>query len=177
MVCIPDRVRSLVSSAPAIGFSGSRSVAPPVCAAIASLVPAGVSVFVGCAGGVDEFFRGAFPSARVFSVASFGTGRGAFAARSVAVVRAVQSAGGVWVSFPSEPCPSGLAPSASSSRAFCGAGSGTWASLAFAAGLGLPCLLGAGEFEPPVVWGFVSLGHGWWFRSAPVPAGVQLSLF
>lgn len=177
MACLPDRVRSLVSSAPAVGFSGSRSYAPPVCAAVAALVPAGVPVFVGCAAGVDAAFRGFFPSARVFSVASFGSGRGAFAARSVAVVRAVQSAGGVWVSFPSGACPSGLAPSASSSRAFCGAGSGTWASLSFAVGLGLPCLLGAGEFEPPAVWGFVSLGRGWWFRSAPVPAGVQLSLF
>lgn len=174
---LPSSVSSLVSSAPAVGFSGSRSVVPRACGVVAAVVPAGCPIFVGCAAGVDEFFRGAFPSARVFSAASFGSGRGSFAARSVAVVRAVQSAGGVWVCFPSGVCPAGLAPSASSSRAFCGAGSGSWASLAFAAGLGLPCLLGAGEFSPPVVWGFASLGRGWWFRSAPVPVGVQLSLF
>jgi hypothetical protein len=174
-MALPSAVSSLLSSAPAIGFSGSRSSVPRACGFVAAVVPAGVPVFVGCASGVDEFFRGAFPSARVFSVASFGSGRGAFAARSVAVVRAVESAGGVWVSFPSGPCPSGLAPSASSSRAFCGAGSGSWASLAFAVGLGLPCLVGG--FAPPAVWGFSSLGCGWWFRCAPVPAGVQLSLF
>ena len=174
-MAVPSSVSELLSSASAVGFSGSRSVAPRACEFAAAAVPAGVPVFVGCAAGVDAFFRGAFPSARVFSAASFGSGRGSFAARSVAVVRAVSAAGGVWVSFPSGACPVGLAPSASSSRAFCGAGSGSWASLAFAVGSGLPCLVGG--FAPPAVWGFSSLGCGWWFRCAPVPAGVQLSLF
>ncbi|MEG4327904.1 hypothetical protein [Microcoleus sp. herbarium5] len=172
---LPSSVLELISAAPAVGFSGSRSFVPYSVELVAAAVPAGASVFVGCARGVDAAVRGFCPGARVFSASSFGVGRGSFAARSVAVVRAVQSAGGVWVSFPSGSCPPGLAPSASSSRAFSGSGSGSWASLAFAAGLGLPCLVWC--FAPPVVWGFVSVGGGWWFRSAPVPAGVQLSLF
>lgn len=169
------RVLSLVSSASAVGFSGSRSFTPYSLELVAAAVPVGVPVFVGCAAGVDAAARGFFPGARVFSAASFGSGRGSFAGRSVAVVRAVAAVGGLWVCFPSGRCPAGLAPSASSSRTFCGAGSGSWASLAFAAGLGLPCLVWC--FAPPAVWGFVSLGGGWWFRCAPVPAGVQLSLF
>jgi hypothetical protein len=174
-MALPSAVSSLVSSASAVGFSGSRSFVPYSVELVAAAVPAGVPVFVGCARGVDAAARALFPSARVFSASAFGSGRGSFAARSAACVRAVQSAGGVWVCFPSGLCPAGLAPSASSSRAFCGSGSGSWASLAFAAGLGLPCLVWC--FAPPAVWGFSSLGGAWWFRSAPVPAGVQLSLF
>lgn len=174
MVLSPS-VLELVSSAPAVGFSGSRSVAPGVLSLVAGAVTAGVPVLVGCAAGVDAAVRGFFPAARVFSAASFGSGRGSFAARSVAVVRAVSAAGGLWACFPCSSCPSGLVPSPVSSRAFAGYGSGSWASLAFAVGLGLPCLVWC--FAPPASWGFVSLGGGWWFRCSPVPVGVQLSLF
>ncbi len=75
-----------------VGFSGSRSVVPSVFPAVVSAVPAGASVFVGCAGGVDAAARAAFPAARVFRVS--GTGRWAFAVRSTAFVRALASAGG-----------------------------------------------------------------------------------
>ena len=151
------------------GFSGSRSSVPRSAASVACFLRrfrplAGV---VGCAAGVDEFFSGSFPSLSVVRASSFGSGRSAFASRSVAVVRSVASAGGIWVSFPCSPCPSGLVPSGSSSRCFAGFGSGSWASLAFACGLGVPCLV----FLPsgvafPVSWslfGFVSLGGGVWF--------------
>lgn len=171
---LPSGVLSVLSRAGvgAVGFSGSRSVVPGVVPAVAARVASlGCPVFVGCAAGVDAAFRAAFPSARVFSASSFGSGRGSFAARSVAVVRAVAVAGGAWVSFPSGPCPAGLLPSASSSRAFCGSGSGSWASLAFAVGSGLPCLVFG--FAPPAAWGFVSLGGGWWFSGWPAS---QLSL-
>ena len=167
-------VRSIIRSAYSVGFSGSRSSVPSACRFAASLVVGGVPVFVGCAAGVDAFFRGAFPLAVVLAASSFGVGRGSFAARSVAAVRCLGSEG-LWVSFPSGACPAGLLPSASSSRCFCGAGSGTWASAAFASGSGLPVLVFG--FAPPAGWGFVSLGVGWWFRAAVVPAGVQLSLF
>ena len=167
-------VRSIFQSASSVGFSGSRSSVPSACCGAASLVVAGCPVFVGCAAGVDAFFRVYFPSAVVLAASSFGVGRGSFAAHSVAAVRCLGSEG-LWVSFPSAACPAGLLPSASSSRCFCGAGSGTWASAAFAAGSGLPVLVFG--FAPPAVWGFVSLGAGWWFRAAVVPAGVQLSLF
>jgi hypothetical protein len=151
------------------GFSGSRSVVSPACGSVASFLRRSRPVCgaVGCAGGVDSFFRSAFPSLSVFRASSFGRGRGAFAARSVAVVRAVASAGGLWVSFPSSPCPSGLVPSGVSSRAFGGFRSGSWASLAFACGLGVPCLvfLPSGVEFPPswLLFGFVPLGGDVWF--------------
>lgn len=169
----------VVSSAVCVGFSGSRSPSPASLSAlssVASAVSSSAVVVVGCAAGVDLAARSLFPSAVVLSVASgsFGVGRSAFARRSVACVSRVASAGGVWVSFPSSPCPPGLLPSSSSSRCFSGSGSGSWASLAFAVGSGLPCLV----FLPPGVacpsgWGLSSLGGGWWQWLPPV----QLSLF
>lgn len=174
-------VSRVLASASVVGFSGSRSVpcaesAAAVRRAIAA-VSVGVPVSVGCASGVDELVRSLCPSARVFEVASVGfSGRGAFAARSAACVRSVAVPSGVWVSFPSGACPAGLLPSASASRCFSGFGSGSWASLAFAAGLGVACLV----FLPPGIaapagWGFVAGGGGWFFRPAVVAA--QLSLF
>ncbi len=168
---VPASVSSVLSSASLVGFSGSRSSVPAVAGSVASLVSC--AVVVGCARGVDSFFRGAFPLARVFSVSAFGSGRGAFAARSAAFVRALATGGGVLVSFPSSPCPAGLLPSASSSRAFCGSGSGSWASLAFAVGSGVPCFVFA-PFGVPSGWGFAACGGGW-FSFAPV--AVQASLF
>jgi hypothetical protein len=165
------------------GFSGSRSSVPSGAAyRVARLVPASASVFVGCAPGVDEFFRSSFPSATVLQASSFGSGPGAFAARSVAVVRAVAAANGLWVSFPCSPCPSGLLPSCFSSKAFCGSGSGSWASLAFALGSGVPSLVFLGCSLPcPRGWGLIPVA-GWsgWFGCSVAcgvrPAHTQLSL-
>ena len=180
-VGLPASVLSVFARAGAVGFSGSRGVAPAVCSVVAGAVAAlRCPVFVGCAAGVDAAFRGFFPAASVLAASSFGSGRGSFAARSAACVRAVAVAGsgsagsflgGLWVSFPSSVCPFGLLPSASSSRAFCGSGSGTWASAAFAVGSGLPVLVFG--FAPPAGWGFVSVGVGWWFSGWPAS---QLSL-
>ena len=181
VVGLPAAVLSVLSQAGAVGFSGSRSAVPAVVPAVAAAVASlRCPVFVGCARGVDAAFRGFFPGASVLAASSFGSGRGSFAARSAACVRAVAVAGagsagsflgGLWVSFPSGPCPSGLLPSASSSRAFCGSGSGSWASAAFAVGSGLPVLVFG--WAPPAGWGFVSLGGGWWFSGWPAS---QLSL-
>lgn len=171
VLVVPASLALALSSAPVVGFSGSRSSVPSVASSVAALVCC--PVVVGCAAGVDSFFRGAFPRARVFSVATFGSGRGAFAARSVAFVRSLATGGGVLVSFPSGACPIGLLPSASSSRAFCGSGSGSWASLAFAVGSGVQCFVFA-PFGVPAGWGFVPCG-GDWFSFAP--ASVQASLF
>jgi len=179
---LPAAVAAVFSAARAVAFSGSRSpgglLPVAVFSAAAAAVPASAAVAVGCARGVDAVARGFFPGARVFSVASglFGSGRGAFAARSVACVRSVAVPWGVFVSFPCRPCPAGLLPG-SSSRAFCGSGSGSWASLAFALGLGLRCVvwLPAGVCAP-VGWGLSAAGGGWWL-SAAAGAAVQLSLF
>ena len=121
---LPSAVVSLLSSARAVGFSGSRSQAPmAVISAAIAAVPDSVPVSVGCARGVDAAVRSLCQSDRLFSVAEVGfSGRGAFAARSIACVGSVAVPGGLWVSFPSSPCPPGLVPSSSSSRCFSGSG-------------------------------------------------------
>lgn len=174
-------VSRVLASASCVGFSGSRSVPCAESAAAVRLavaaVGAGVPVSVGCASGVDALVRSLCPHARVFSVSEVGfSGRGAFARRSQLCVESVAVPGGVWVSFPSAACPAGLLPSASAARCFSGFGSGSWASLSYAAGLGVACLL----FLPPGVaapacWGFVAGGGGWFLR--PAVAAAQLSLF
>ena len=165
------------------GFSGSRSSLPSGAASrVVSLVPASASVFVGCASGVDAYFRSSFPSATVLQASSFGSGRGSFARRSVAVIEAIKAANGLWVAFPSSACPAGLMPSASSSRAFSGSGSGSWASLAFALGSGVPSLVFLGSLPCPAGWG-LSPVPGWsgWFGCENAlsirPPHTQLSLF
>ena len=169
----PSPVAAVVSGFSSFGFSGSRSPSPASVAAlrsVASLVPSGSSVSVGCAVGVDWLAGSLFPSASVLSVASgsFGSGRSAFARRSAAVVAAVAASGGLWVSLPSGVCPSGLVPCRSWRSA---SGSGSWGSLALASGLGVPCLVFLPGALPPA-WGFSSLGGGWFFR----PGVSQLSL-
>lgn len=166
---LPAPLVSALSRSSAVGFSGSRSAAlvPAVALSVFQSVPVSSRVFVGCALGLDSAARAVFPHAVVYRASSFGVGRGAFAARSVALVRGLSSCPApVFVSFPGAACPQGLVPSASSSACFCGLGSGSWASLAFAVGLGIPCFV----WLPPGVsfpssWSAVWLGGGWW---APV---------
>lgn len=176
---------SIFSQFGCVGFSGSRqlpSSLSPLFSAV-DFVPLGCQVLVGCARGVDSFFRGQFPGAQVFSVASgeFGpVGRAAFARRSIAFVQSLSSAGGLLVSFPSGSCPVGLVPSASSSRCFSGSGSGSWASLALAVGSGVHCLVFLGSLPCPAGWGLLPVsGSPGWFQFSPVAASapVQLSLF
>ena len=173
------RVSSLFDNSlfPFFGGCAKNPVLEPAAAA----VPPRSAVFVGCAKGVDSYFRKRFPAAEVFSVASgrWGQGRGAYAARSTACVKAVKAAGGLWVSFPASPCPAGLLPSSSSSRVFRGYQAGTWSSLALALGSGVPCLV----FSPsgvPRGWGLSPVsGCPGWFGCAVAlgSAPVQLSLF
>jgi hypothetical protein len=165
---LPSGASRLLASASSFGFCGSRSLVPPpaVWSSVVAAVPVGRSVSCGCVGGLCALARSSFSSVSVFSVSSFGFGRGAFAARSVALVRSVASGSSpLWVSFPAVACPVGLVPSSVSSRCFCGLGSGSWASLAFACGLGVPALLFLPSgVLPPAGWGFFSLGRGFFFR-------------
>ncbi len=162
----------LPASFPVVGFSGSRSCAAAVAAALSVVgsVGGGCSVLVGCAGGVDRAVRLAVPSARVFAAAS--QRPAALAARSSALVAAVAAAGGVLVVCPAvgQPCPVGVRPGS----AFCGGGSGSWASAALAVQLGAAVLVWSSA--PPPAWlssaGF-SPAPGWWFR----PAAAAPSLF
>lgn len=161
-----------------VGFSGSR--APSIASAQAlqwalTALPSEATVMVGCAAGIDALVRDACPSARVFRASDYGVGRGAWAARSIACVRAVAAAGGVWISLPDAVCPAGLLPSASASACFAGYGSGSWASLALALGLGVRCFV----FLPPGVavpagWPLVPVATGWFVS---VPGAAQSSLF
>jgi len=178
-------IASTLKAAPAAGISGTRRPSPATAAALTCIsgrLPAGVQVFTGCAPGVDQLARSLFPAAAVLEASRFGQSRGSFAARSIACVQAVRAAGGVWLSFPGSYCPPGLAPTSKASQAFSGFGSGTWASLALAAGLGLPCLV----FCPtglsfPSSWGFQFAGQApatrsgiwYWFPGGAAPGLTQ----
>jgi hypothetical protein len=174
-------VFDIIQSHTQIGFSGSRhSIDPHAGELAAAAVPVGAEVVVGCAAGVDAFFRSRFPAARVLRVDS-SLGRAGFARRSIACVEAVSR--GLWVSFPGGACPAGLFPSASSGRCFSGSGSGSWASLAYAKrkrddksfGRGGAALVYLGSVPAPGGWGLVRVpdSMGWWrFQSSQI----QLSL-
>ncbi len=159
------------AAAPAVvGFSGgrrlSRSFRPLVSSVVAAVLASGRSVAVGCAAGADLFVRAAAPGAVVFAVP--GSGRrpaSLFAARSVALVRSVAAGGpgSALVVFPASPCPAGLSPSAAPLACFCGLGSGSWASAAFAVGLGLPVVVFPCGFSALPPWGvWAPAGSGVW---------------
>lgn len=179
--------------APLVGFTGSRTLpaswSSQVSAVVASVQGSGRQVAVGCAAGADALVRVAAPGALVFSVSggAFGSGRSAFARRSAALVQVVAGSGpgAGFVGFVAGPCPVGLVPSPSSSACFQGFGSGSWASLALAAGLGLPvivfwCSSAAVSLAPS--WGSWlpaaqsgPFASGW--RFVPNSGPVQQSLF
>lgn len=166
------------------GFCGSRSLPPAWAVRVGQVVrgvqAAGLGVAVGCARGADQLVRQAAPGARVFRASSFGSGRGAFAARSSALVRAVSQSGpgAVLVGFVSSSCPAGVVPARSWRSGL--PPSGSWSALALAAGLGVRVFVfwcGGGQDALPAwggSWQFVCFGPyagGWQF----VPA--QLELF
>jgi hypothetical protein len=145
-----------------VGFCGSRHGARSgrvqLLSALAACARA--RVLVGDARGVDATVHQFCPTAEVFTVE--GSGRGAFAERSIRFVRALVESGGFLVSFPGQPCPVQLSPSPLSVECFCGLGSGSWASLAFARGLGVSCFVWVPDSRWVPGWGFSSLGGGWW---------------
>lgn len=161
------------------GFSGSRSLGnhtEMVKELVSEVRAAGHEIAVGCAPGLDAVVREACPAAMVFRVE--GSSRGAFAQRSSACVEAVSAA---WISFPGRGCPPSVIPSKSPSMCFCGAGSGSWASAAYAAGRGLPVIVfGLERGNLPVSWGEWrrAADHGIWSQGFRLhPRTVQLSLF
>ena len=77
-------VFDIIQSHCVIGFSGSRhTIAPDAGELAAAAVLAGAEVVIGCAAGVDAFFRSQFPAARVLQV-DRALGRAGFARRSIA---------------------------------------------------------------------------------------------
>lgn len=158
-----------VESVPAVGFCGSRcgfvAGAELAFASLCAVLPIGLPVLVGDARGVDSAVRSLFPAAGVFRVS--GSGRSAFAARSVRFVQVLAVRRGLLVAFPGAACPLGVVPSPVSRECFCGLGSGSWASLAFALGLGCPVLVWVPESSwVPRSFGLEPLGGGW-FAALP----------
>ena len=137
-----------------IGFCGSRSLpgayARVVSPLVAALAPG--PFCVGDAPGADALVRAACPSALVFRAGGFSAG--ALVARSCAMVAAVASSPSpVLVGFVEVSCPAGIAPGTSwrSGRPV----SGSWSSLALAAGRGVRVgVVGCCPFfAPPAAWG------------------------
>lgn len=169
---LPPYVRSALATSSLVGVSGSRRLSSVQHQALRLLPPwVQAPIITGCASGVDAWARRRWPAASVIHAAAFGAGKAAFARRSIYVVQAVASVSGLWVSLPGRSCPEGLAPSRSASRCFSGRGSGSWASLALAQGLGCTALVFmAPPQQPPKVFGLQSLGNGWWWYAPPVQA-------
>lgn len=128
-----------------IGFSGSRSLSFALQRQITAVVtgvlalPCPPVIGVGCAPGADAVVRHMVPEdmLRVFRVEP-PVSRGEFATRSTRFVTWVASVPSSFLFvWPGCRCPSGLVPSAHSTRCFRGLGSGSWASAALAAGRGV----------------------------------------
>ena len=177
MVCVSRvpgsalRVASVLRASPVVAFCGSRrgfvGRGELAFLSVVALLPPGGRVLVGCARGVDEAVRVAFPGCLVFRVQSFvrsgfGLSRACFARRSAALVGSCVAAGGVLVAFPAEACPAGLVPGFSCGACFGGFGSGSWSSVALAVGSGGRVLLWLPAGAVPPAWGFAALGGGWW---------------
>jgi len=148
-----------------VGFTGSRNPSPALsnlAATVAKTIHSyGVPVAVGCASGVDKVVRSSVPVSRVFRAA--GSQPWQLARRSAFMVGAVAAPSKqprYIMAFPSSACPAGLVPSSSASACFSGKGSGTWATVAYAVGLGVPVVVFGSA--PLPAWGgqWVSFASG-----------------
>ena len=168
-----------------VGFTGSRSLSGKFKSLVTLVVSsfANQQITVGCAQGADQFVRSTAPSCNVFYASSYlGPPAARLAQRSAALVRTVAaSAHPLIIGFVTGPCPTGLQPAPQPSLCFAGFGSGTWAALALAAGLGVPVIAYWCANQPvnlPLTWGqwqpCTSAGHTGYCLQ---PAAVQLSLF
>lgn len=162
---IAEQIIQLFSDATIVGFSGSRSPSPEsvrVCGWASA--HCATAAAVGDARGIDAVARQKLPQAEVFRVENHN--RSGFALRSIRCIERVSARAGLWCFFPAAACPAGLVPTSKSRLAFSGRGSGTWASAAYAAGVGcsLLCWVPAGV-DVPHNWGLSALGRGWFLRS------------
>ena len=155
-----------------IGFTGSRHLRPVHRALVGRLVQAaaGHDICVGCASGLDALVRDAAPGAQVFSVASgaWGDGRGAYAARSRAMVQAIaQTRDPHLVGVVSSPCVPGIVPD---TRWRSGTpASGTWSTIALAIGLQIKTILFVVDDGQLPQW----QGGTWAMPDTGIWAGVQ----
>ena len=180
-----QKVNSNQKEFPMIGFSGSRrlrlSHRPVVESMVSQVVAQRHQPVVGCANGLDEMVRQApaFESAGRVFVAQSRQPR-ELVARSVRMVVSLYGAPGAAIlCWPQGCCPSGLRPSSSSGKCFCGLGSGTWASAALAVGLGVQVFVfGESARYLPASWGLWSASKRFPHCHVLAPAcGQQLALF
>lgn len=147
-----------------LGFSGSRRLSARHCVTarycLAGAAAAGTwgSFVVGdCPSGLDA----AISSSPIFQSNPHEVFRAAsrhphaLVRRSQSMVFALQASSSPGlIAFPDSPCPSPVVPSHIVSRCFCGAGSGTWATAAMAAGLRVPLWVGGlRQSHLPTLWG------------------------
>lgn len=162
------------------GFTGPRDLAPRYRPLVVEVVrttrESGRLIATGCAYGADQFVRTAAPGAIVYDVASgkWGHGRGRYAARSTALVRAVVRYGGprsCFVGFVSSPCPDGITPARSWRSG--SPPSGSWSSLALAVGMGLPVSFFWCAPGPPVMPAWHTFAVRPWFFHPWSSPGVE----
>lgn len=170
-------------------FTGSRKLPEtfrsPVHALVGEFTSQGHLVGVGCAQGLDSFVRESCDfSGRVFTAES-GVSY-ALVRRSVFMVDVLcTSATPCLIAFPDKDCPPELVPQASWQRpvsalkCFCGSGSGSWATAAYAAGRGAALYVGGlSACQLPPAWGSWVLSSRFPGLRRLVPApSPQLSLF
>lgn len=163
-----EKATCAITAPQVVVFSGSRRLSPiyrPLVQRVVEAVKAdGRIILVGCANGADAFVREAALAAKVFQAVNYGEGPGSFARRSIAMVtRAATRPGSGLIVFPGLPCPEGLLPSNRPAACFCGLGSGSWASAALAAGLGLSVVIFPCGFSALPPWGeWRPTGSGVW---------------
>jgi hypothetical protein len=159
------KVLSIARAHQALGISGPRKFSPGSRheAVIRWLIESCPEQYIitGCANGADAAARATRHGATVYYAKDY-QAQGvpyvaALAKRSMACVENVKAEGGIWCAFPNSPCPSKIRPHP---RWISGTGSGTWASLGYAAGLGVPCLVWS-EAEVMPEW-LRKIGRGWW---------------
>lgn len=156
-----------------VGISGHRSFVPVELRRFIRDLPQDCKVYVGDANGVDKYVRENVKGCRVFKVEQPKT-PGMFAARSIRFMDALREDEGCLVSFPRIECPKGLIPSTNCSKCFNGSGSGSWATLAYAIGIGVPCVVFLGKVNNPWIELQATNTPGWYKYE---PGHRQLTLF
>jgi hypothetical protein len=146
-----------------IAFSGSREGCPEsLIESIATKIPPNTQILVGCARGVDAQVRAIYPDAKVYRATDYKaeTYPAKLAMRSSAMVADIHAAGGCLIAVPMKPCPPKVKPCTTWRSS---AGSGTWGTIALAAGLGVPTAVWLPESIQPPDWDdrFSDKGSGW----------------
>lgn len=171
---LPELLEAQLSYAEAkLAFSGYRSldtIDRDMLQAVIAAVHPRAGVAVGDSSGVDYEIKQAFPGSRFFQRTA--NTPAAYAARSIRLARFVAAQNYQLIAFPGAACPPRVWPTVHPSHAFNGSGSGTWATVALAVGLGAHVwvCLPDGADSPP--WHSVTIepmGAQWLFIEGKNP--------